>query len=186
MNSRNERWDCRYEKGEHTSEKPSDILKKWVPKIKKGKALDIASGAGRNSLYLSKKGFDVDAIDFSEKALEIATKRSRNKGLDVNWIQFDFDELNLPFKYYDLVTSTNFYLNNQFDKITKTLKEDGWFIYRHHLDIKNSEFERGPPKEYRYKSKEVKEALRYLEIHHYKEYKSSNQSSPMFEIVAKK
>lgn len=44
-------------------------------KLAKGRVLDIGCGAGRNSLYLQKKGFDVIGIDNSPYAIEVCKKR---------------------------------------------------------------------------------------------------------------
>ena len=49
----------------------------WAPfeqkamEFAKGRVLDIGCGAGRHSLYLQKKGFDVLGIDSSPLAVEI-------------------------------------------------------------------------------------------------------------------
>ncbi|PTD93738.1 hypothetical protein C9439_06740 [archaeon SCG-AAA382B04] len=180
------KWDKRYSKGDHTAESPTNLLKKWHDKIKKGKALDIACGAGKNSLYLAKKGFDVDATDISKKALEIASKRSNKKDLDVNWIKDDFEKTKLPCRYYDLVISTNFYLKRDIPRIEKAIKNKGWFFYKHHLDIENFNIIKGPPKKYRFKPNEIKEDLKNMEIHYYQEIRSSGTSTPIFELVARK
>lgn len=44
-------------------------------KLAKGRILDVGCGAGRNSLYLQKKGFDVIGIDNSPYAIEVCKKR---------------------------------------------------------------------------------------------------------------
>jgi SAM-dependent methyltransferase len=58
--------------------------KQWSPLEKqliqqvKGKVLDIGCGAGRHSLYLQQKGFDVTAIDNSPGAIEVCKLRGLN------------------------------------------------------------------------------------------------------------
>lgn len=60
---------------------------KWSPldkkgiKHAKGKVLDIGCGAGRHSLYLQGKGFDVTGIDNSPLAIEVCKKRGLKKAL---------------------------------------------------------------------------------------------------------
>lgn len=44
-------------------------------KLVKGRVLDVGCGAGRNSLYLQKKGFDVIGIDNSPYAIMVCKKR---------------------------------------------------------------------------------------------------------------
>ncbi len=45
----------------------------------KGKILDVGAGSGPHALYLQKKGFDVTAMDISEKSVEVMQKRGLKK-----------------------------------------------------------------------------------------------------------
>ena len=55
--------------------------KQWSPperralKLAKGRVLDIGCGAGRHSLYLQQKGFDVTGIDISPGAVKVSKLR---------------------------------------------------------------------------------------------------------------
>ena len=59
--------------------------KDWPPREKKalkyvkGKVLDLGCGAGRHTLYLQKKGFDVLGIDSSPLAIKVCRKRGLKK-----------------------------------------------------------------------------------------------------------
>ena len=61
--------------------------KKWSPLEKRavrharGKILDIGCGAGRHSLYLQQKGFDVTGIDNSPGAIKVSKLRGLKKAL---------------------------------------------------------------------------------------------------------
>src|SRR3970282_2133468 len=56
------RWDERYRTGAYTDRKhPTALLAEWVSQLAQGRALDVACGAGRNSLYLAANGWGVDA-----------------------------------------------------------------------------------------------------------------------------
>ncbi len=54
-------------------------------KIKGGKALDIACGTGNYSFYLARHGFEVTAVDFSRKALEIGEENNKTLKLAVTF-----------------------------------------------------------------------------------------------------
>ncbi len=54
-------------------------IERQAVKLAKGKILDIGAGAGRNSLYLQKKGFDVTAIDNSPLVIKVCKKRGVKK-----------------------------------------------------------------------------------------------------------
>jgi len=50
-------------------------IQKQAIKYAKGKLLDVGTGAGRVSLYLQKRGFDIVAIDNSPLAIQVCKKR---------------------------------------------------------------------------------------------------------------
>ncbi len=56
-------------------------------KLKKGAALDLATGPGTQAIALCKKGWKVTASDISESALQKAKIRAQK--LPINWIQDD-------------------------------------------------------------------------------------------------
>ena len=67
------KWDQRYREGAYASrDYPSEFLKQQLLHLKPGKALDLACGAGRNSIFLAQNGFFVDAVDVSSVGLERA------------------------------------------------------------------------------------------------------------------
>lgn len=87
------RWDERYRTGgfaERTH--PSALLESWVSRLPLGRALDLACGAGRNSLFLARCGFEVTGIDISSEGLERAAASAEREGLEVNWLRHDLDD----------------------------------------------------------------------------------------------
>lgn len=50
-----------------------------------GRALDLGCGPGRNTLHLAARGFDVDAVDLSPKALSWAAERADEAGLEARF-----------------------------------------------------------------------------------------------------
>jgi len=78
------RWDRQHATGQGRS-RASGFLKEillsdsWP--IPRGRALDIATGKGRNAIFLAEQGFDVVAIDVSPVALDEARKRAAEKSL---------------------------------------------------------------------------------------------------------
>ena len=62
-----DKWDSKYKADEYiTGKEPSCWLQANVSLLtKKGKALDIAGGEGRNSVFVASKGYDVTCLDIS-------------------------------------------------------------------------------------------------------------------------
>ena len=59
------------------------ILKEKL--IKKCKVLDIGCGAGTNSIFLAKNGFDVTGIDISPHAISTAIERAKEAGVKIKF-----------------------------------------------------------------------------------------------------
>ena len=58
---------------------PSTFLVENIDLLPLGRALDVAMGSGRNSIYLARMGFQVEGIDISEEAVQTALCRLRQK-----------------------------------------------------------------------------------------------------------
>ena len=70
-NEDRERWDQRYGDGAYESRThPSALLERWIHRLPSGRALDVACGAGRNTLWLAARGYAVVATDISAVALD--------------------------------------------------------------------------------------------------------------------
>ena len=60
-----DKWNQRYAENSYRRSNPVSLLNGWLPKIPVGRALDVACGAGRNSIFMAAAGFQVDAIDIN-------------------------------------------------------------------------------------------------------------------------
>jgi cyclopropane fatty-acyl-phospholipid synthase-like methyltransferase len=54
-----------------------------------GRAVDFGCGAGNNSIYLARQGFEVTGVDISPTAIGIARRRARQQGVKCNFIVAD-------------------------------------------------------------------------------------------------
>lgn len=105
-----EKWDQIYRKYALESlpwelGKPRKALVELVEKgrIKKGEALDICCGAGTNTVYLAKKGFQVTGIDISSKAIEYAVKKAEEANVKIKLMVQNFLELPFEDEEFDFV-----------------------------------------------------------------------------------
>jgi 2-polyprenyl-3-methyl-5-hydroxy-6-metoxy-1,4-benzoquinol methylase len=82
------RWERQYGQS-GALEKPAAFLKEILDgghwDIARGRALDIASGAGRNALFLAEKGFDVTAVDIAQPGLDQGARRAAERSLSISW-----------------------------------------------------------------------------------------------------
>ncbi len=100
-----ERWNRRWA-GEraHASSAPSEFLIAETEALPPGRALDVACGAGRNAVWLARRGWRVTGVDFSDVALRTARELAASAGVEVEWIEADAVTWIPPRGAYDLVT----------------------------------------------------------------------------------
>lgn len=98
-------WNQRYAEAEFAyGETPNHFFKNEIDKIeRKGKALFIAEGEGRNAVYAATKGWEVFAYDWSEegkkKAMQLAEKLQTSLVYEVG----EWDDLNFKNEKFDLI-----------------------------------------------------------------------------------
>jgi SAM-dependent methyltransferase len=72
---------------------------------KRGDALAIADGEGRNGVWLAKQGLAVTAIDFSPVALAKARELAAREGVQLATIETDIGAWSWPAAAYDVVAA---------------------------------------------------------------------------------
>jgi SAM-dependent methyltransferase len=128
------RWDERFtEKGLALGMKANPFLRKHIDLLPPGRALDIATGEGRNAVFLAQHGFQVDAVDISEVGLEKARKLARKAGLRIRTIPADLDIYPIPEEHYDLIANFYFLDRSLISKIRGGLKKGGRVIFETYL-----------------------------------------------------
>ncbi|MEJ2068120.1 MAG: class I SAM-dependent methyltransferase [Deltaproteobacteria bacterium] len=135
------RWDKKFAADDPEKwRRPSRLLVDNIPLVGgiavdggKGRALDVASGPGRNSVYLAEHGFVVDAVDNSKTGLEMARSFALERGEEVagnlNLIEADLDDFVIEPGAYDLII--NFYYLNRglISEMAAGLKAGGYLIF---------------------------------------------------------
>jgi SAM-dependent methyltransferase len=133
------KWEARYRAGERAHDgPPSSLLERWVAMLPRGRALDVATGFGRNAIFLAKAGFRVDAIDISPTCLAEAARRARRMGVRVRWIEADLDAYALPVARYDLVVNAFFLKRRLFRALCSAVRPGGVLIFETHLEGQES------------------------------------------------
>jgi SAM-dependent methyltransferase len=108
---------------------PIPLLKEYVHTFRRGRALDLATGEGRNAVYLAEQGFEVTGVDFSRVALEKSRKLAAERGVVIATVQADLREFRIDRESYDLITNIYFPQRELFDQIKAGLRPGGTFVY---------------------------------------------------------
>lgn len=70
-----------------------------------GRALDVGAGNGNFALEAARLGARVTASDVTPHMVELGRQRSRDQGVDINWMEADAESLPFPDGSFDLVAS---------------------------------------------------------------------------------
>jgi SAM-dependent methyltransferase len=98
-------WDDRYATTELIwGAEPNQFLVREVADLTPGRALDLATGEGRNAIWLAKRGWAVTGVDFSAVALDKAREIAEDVGVAVEWVDADVIEYEPEQAAFDLVT----------------------------------------------------------------------------------
>lgn len=187
-----QKWDSKYlNKPKLLEPREASLnIQNFIKECKGKKALDLACGAGKNTLYLAKEGFEVDAVDIAKIALDTLNTYAGENDLSnlINTQLTDLDSFTPAIESYDLVIMTNFLDRELIQRSKSALKSDGVFIVETYMqDDKNEK--KDSNEEYLLKEGELKDIFSSFEILHYDEFE--NEPNELYRmkkqvIVAKK
>ena len=168
------RWDERYDRDMYIyGKEPAAFLKQKISGLKKGKALVLAMGEGRNAVYLAQNGFDVTGVDISEVAIEKCNKLAKERNTTVNAVIADLTDYDMGEAQFDLITKFYYYEPSIFPQIIDALKPGGMFILEQFsIDhLKYRETSRFGPRnpDYLIKPNELLEHFKSLRILYYED-----------------
>lgn len=149
-----ERWNWRFSdaQGFLFGEEPNAYLAAQEKFLPKGKALAIADGEGRNSVWLAQQGLKVDAFDLSPVAIEKATGLANRRQVQVNFMCSEWQSFDWKPNYYDLVAGIFFqFVDPQgraelFQHLIDCLKPGGILIIQGY-GMRQLEYKTGGPNE---------------------------------------
>jgi SAM-dependent methyltransferase len=132
-----DKWDARYRDGAYEGRThPTALLADWLPRLPRGRALDVACGTGRNALYLAANGYTVTALDISGVALDRARRAAAERRLEVDWRCVDLDEepdSALPPGGFDLVIWARYVHRTLMQHLVARLGLGGALVCEQHL-----------------------------------------------------
>ena len=195
-------WDERYAApGFFFGTEPAQFLLEHKSHLTSGdKALAVADGEGRNSVYLAKLGLNVTATDFSEVALKKARGLAKSSNVEVNYQFADLETWTWEADAFDLVVAIFIqfagpeFRDQIFGGLQKTLRPGGTLLL-HGYTPKQIEFGTGGPPfvENMYTKQMLKSAFSNMEILHLKAYEREvdegaghSGMSALIDLVARK
>lgn len=190
MKSDRKKWNERYRSKKFVlGEKANTFLRKQIGLVQKGRALDIATGEGRNAVFLALHGFDVDAVDISAVGLRKACELARTMGAKIHAILADLDAYQIEKEGYDFIANF-YYLNRRLiPKIKKGLRIGGkvafeTYIFEHR--VLSPEGPRNP--KYFLRPNELLDLFKGFRILFYREgiYREGGKKKAIASLIAEK
>ena len=109
-------WDERYRSTDRLwSAEPNTFVAARLSDLEPGVGLDLASGEGRNAIWLAERGWDMTAVDFSA----VAAERGRQHSESVEFVVADVLTWE-PDRHYDLVLIAYLHLDeSEFEPLVR-------------------------------------------------------------------
>jgi len=190
LKSDQRRWDKRFRgEGFAFGKEANSFLKKHITLLPKGKALDLATGEGRNAAFLARHGFEVDAVDISKMGLRKAQKLAKEMGVKIHALAADLDTYQIERGKYDLIINFYFLRRSLIPKIKKGLREGGMVILETYL-LEQRKLGTGGPKNPKYflKPNELLQRFKDFGILFYREgiFREGGKKKAIASLIAQK
>ncbi|QAT84936.1 thiopurine S-methyltransferase [Corallococcus coralloides] len=124
-----QRWNDKHQQATATRE-PSAFLRALEDRLpRKGRALDLAGGAGHDACWLARRGLDVTLVDISDVALAQAETLARDAGVPLTRLRLDLETEALPPGPFDLVVCLNYLWRPLLAAVPSLLAPGGLFVF---------------------------------------------------------
>jgi tellurite methyltransferase len=182
-------WNARYRSGERAAEDleaaPTPLLIETALRSKPGRALDLACGTGRNTLWLAEHGWSVTAVDAAEAAIEILRHRAAARGVTVDARVADLEkgEFHIESSRWDLITICYYLQRNLLEPAKQGVVPGGILLVIVHITDPGEE-----PTAHRLRPGELKNYFEGWEIlHQYEgEPRDAGHQRSVAEVVARR
>jgi SAM-dependent methyltransferase len=175
-------WNERYRERDPTSE-PSIFLREFADLLPEGQALDVATGGGRNAIFLAECGYEVTGIDISEEGLEIARARATERGVAdrTEFIQGDIEQYDFSPETYDVIVVSYCYSLNALPDLKRALSPSGVLLYEHRLHSPDDDSHR-----FRFHPNDLLRACLDLRVVRYEEPVEISEDATGVRLIARK
>ncbi len=164
---------------------PASFLRDNVRILPVGRALDIAMAEGRNAVFLAKKGFIVDGVDYSEVALRKAQRLAKKNHVTINTINADLNQYKIKPDSYDVIVNIQFLLRELVPEIKRGLKRGGVVVFENYtLEHLKNPGGRGMRKDYLLAKGELRDLFKDFEVLVYRETNDGKEA--LASLIARK
>tara|TARA_B100001750_G_scaffold26802_1_gene17743 strand:+ start:675 stop:1244 length:570 start_codon:yes stop_codon:yes gene_type:complete len=163
-----EKWDARYRAGPVSAGDPAWLLEFVGDLPESGRALDIAAGAGRVSIWLARRGFEVSAIDISPVGLALAREAAADEGVQIATHVTDLEREPFPEGPFDLVACFHYRQRALFPLIAANIAPGG-VVVAELATVRTLERRPKPSRRWLARPNELLEDSKGLEIVYYRE-----------------
>ena len=148
---------------------PARLLVENVELLPKGRALDVAMGAGQNAIFLAKMGFDVEGVDISAEAVNTALSSARNAGVTIRVQVADLEgNYHVEKGVYDVIICFNYLQRSLIPQIKDGLRKGGMVVYETFI-VDQTQFGKPRNTEYLLKHNELLNMFRNFRCLYYRE-----------------
>jgi SAM-dependent methyltransferase len=164
-----EKWNAKYAEGFPMPREPAAVLvglDRWLPR--RGRALDVAGGAGRHGIWLAQRGLDVTIADISAPGLARAREDAAAAGIRLSTLETDLELDPFPAGPWDLIASVCFLQRSLFAAYPAALAPGGTLAIVQPTR-RNLERHDKPPADFLLEDGELPRLVTGLEVVHYEE-----------------
>lgn len=108
MTDERSRWNARHAERPPLTEPAGFLVRHAATLPTQGRALDVAGGAGRNAVWLARRGLEVTLVDVSDEACRRTAEAAREAGVDVEVERRDVSSAGLPPGTWDVILFHHF------------------------------------------------------------------------------
>ena len=164
----NETWDERYQQDGDLIKEPAAFLVEQLDRLPRGRALDLASGSGRNAVFLAAHGYPTDAVDSSAVAIEKLSSYAQRESLPIVSIIADLPDYRIEENAYAVILNFYFLERTLFLPIQRGLAPGGMLLFETYT-LEQARFGRPRNPDFLLKPNELLHSFRDLHIIYYHE-----------------
>ncbi len=159
-----ERWNVRWRERAREVSTPSAWVVSLDPVLpRRGRALDVAGGAGRHARWMARRGLDVTTVDVSDEGLKLAAEGAAADELPIRLLEMDLETEPLPDGPWDVVLCFHYLQRSLFPSIVGSLAPGGLLAFCHQT-VRNLEKHPRPGPQYLLAEGEAAKLVAGLEI----------------------